>query len=192
MDMNPAAMYKSLTVDIHIDVMTGDIIYKITYGGGGSTTYTGNIATKMPINSSSYDAVGTATGVLTTIGGIIGSIATAGSGATAMAGAAATALHGLNATTKSMELHTMINGSASSAIGAELGLSPVWAIYQYLPTMTNLTDPQAEQGMPYYKVNTISNLSGYVKCSRASVSISGYESERDLVNGNLNSGFYYE
>lgn len=192
MDMNPAAMYKSLAVDIHIDVMTGDIIYKITYGGGGSTTYTGNIATKMPISSSSYDAVGTATGVLTTIGGIIGTIASSGSGAVAALGSAATALHGLNAATKSMELHTMINGSASSAIGAELGLSPVWAIYQYIPTMTNLTDLQAEQGMPYYKVNTISNLSGFVKCSRASVSINGFDSERDTVNDYMDGGFYYE
>lgn len=48
------------------------------------------------------------------------------------------------------------------------------------------------EGRPDMSNRTISSLSGYIKCSGASVSINGYDSERDAVNGYLNSGFYYE
>ena len=46
--------------------------------------------------------------------------------------------------------------------------------------------------MPYYEVANIGSLSGYVKCYDASVSIPGDGEEQDVVNGYLNSGFYYE
>ena len=51
---------------------------------------------------------------------------------------------------------------------------------------------RAEQGMPYFNNATISSLSGYVQCRAASLSIPGDGDEQDVVNGYLNSGFYYE
>lgn len=189
MDMEPAAFFKLIQINTYIDIMTGDIVYRLSYGGGAASSYNGNIATKMPISSSSYDAVGAATGVLTTIGGVIGAIATEGAGAVAFAGAIA---GGLQSAKKSMELHTMINGSASSAIGAELGLSCVYVIHQYLPTMSDLKSLKPTLGLPYYKHATIGSLSGYVKCAGASVEMPGTSSEKETVNLYVNEGFYFE
>lgn len=52
--------------------------------------------------------------------------------------------------------------------------------------------PTARLGAPTRKNLTLSSLSGYVQCSGASVSIDGFDAERDIINGYLNSGFYYE
>ena len=47
-------------------------------------------------------------------------------------------------------------------------------------------------GRPLCQNTQLSSLSGFVLCNNAAVSISGLDSERDAVNGYLNSGFYYE
>lgn len=52
--------------------------------------------------------------------------------------------------------------------------------------------PLSNYGRPLKEFSTISSLSGFVKCSGASISISGYDAERDAINSYLNSGFYYE
>lgn len=48
------------------------------------------------------------------------------------------------------------------------------------------------EGRPDMNNRTISSLSGYMVCEKATVNLAGYDSERDAVNGYLNSGFYYE
>lgn len=193
-DMDLAAFYKSMSIDGYVDILTGDIAYNVRYGGGKVSTYNGNLATKVPISSAGYDAIGISTGAMTVIGGAaaaIGGIITGGAG-TAIAGGLAAAVGGGVSAAKSAELHTMINGSNSSAIGASLGASPYAIIIQNEPSETNLTAFQAAHGMPYFEVATISSLSGYVKCFDASVSIPGDGEEQSTVNGYLNSGFYYE
>lgn len=47
-------------------------------------------------------------------------------------------------------------------------------------------------GRPDMHNRTISSLSGYMKCANVSADIPGYDTEKDAVNGYLNSGFYYE
>lgn len=193
-DMDLAAYYKSMSIDGYVDILTGDIAYNVRYGGGKVSTYNGNLATKVPISSAGYDAIGISTGAMTVIGGAaaaIGGIITGGAG-TAIAGGLAAAVGGGVSAAKSAELHTMINGSNSSAIGASLGASPYAIIIQNEPSETNLTAFQAAHGMPYFEVATISSLSGYVKCFDASVSIPGDGEEQSTINGYLNSGFYYE
>ena len=95
---------------------------------------------------------------------------------------------------RSLQLHSQGNGAISSA--AQGGYSQAWQVkvntYIQEPTETNLTAWQAEQGMPYFKVATVSSLSGYVKCANASVSIPGDGEEQNVLNGYLNGGFYYE
>ena len=53
-------------------------------------------------------------------------------------------------------------------------------------------DPNDYIGSPYYKVAKINTLSGYVKCSGASISLDGLASDASDVNAYLNTGFYYE
>lgn len=194
-DMDIAAYYKNMTIDGAVDILTGDIAYNIRYGGGKVSTYNGNCATKVPISAAGYDGIGVAAGAITAIGGVVGTIATIASGGAAApavaAGVGATA-GGAMSMAKSAELHTMINGANSSALGARLGTSPFALILQNVPAETNLTSMRSEQGMPYFKTATLSSLGGYIQCSDASVNIPGDGEEQMAVNGYLNSGFYYE
>lgn len=52
--------------------------------------------------------------------------------------------------------------------------------------------PTAEEGRPLCQNVQLSTLSGFVKCGNASVPISGYDQDKEAVNGYLNSGFYME
>lgn len=192
LDMDILAFTKSIQLDGYVDILTGDIVYNVKYGAYRTSTYNGNVATKIPISSAGYDALGVATGSMTAIGGIAASIgALVTGGGSALAGLGIAAAGGLGAA-KSAELHTMINGGNSSAIGANLGTNPVIIIYQNVPAENNLTAYQAAHGMPYFKVGTVSGCGGYVKCHDASVSIPGDGEDQSIVNGIMNAGFYYE
>lgn len=194
-NVEECAFSKSMSIHVKFDIITGDIVYQIYYGGVWTQTFNGNMATKMPVSGATYDAVGVASGVLTSIGGVAATFASmiASQGATVplMAGLGTMAA-GATMAAKSSQIHTMINGTNSSALGAHMGLNPFVVIIQQSPTMIDVTEPKAEQGLPYYKTATISSLSGFVKCNNASVSIVGYTEERDTVNDYLNNGFYYE
>lgn len=50
----------------------------------------------------------------------------------------------------------------------------------------------AGHGIPDKNNRQISNLSGFILCSGASVNMPGTANEKDTVNGYLNGGFYYE
>ena len=193
-DMDVAACTKSIQIDGWVDILTGDIVYNVRYGGVRVSSFNGNLATKVPVSGAGYDAIGVSTGAMTVVGGAaaaIGGLITGGMG-TAVAGGLAAAAGGGISAAKSAELHTMINGSNSSAIGASLGTSPYAVIIQNEPSETNLTAFQAAHGMPYFEVASIGSVSGFVKCYDASVSIHGDGEDQDVVNGYLNSGFYYE
>lgn len=194
LDMDIVAFTKNVSLEGSVDVLTGDIVYKIKYGAIPGNTYAGNIATKMPVTGASFDAVGVASGVLTAIGGVvatIGAIAT-GAGAAILAGGAGAAVAGAANAIKSTELHTMINGATSSALGSHLGVNPFAIVVQNEPSESNLLAFKNSHGMPYFEVSSVSSLSGFIKCADASVTIPGDGSEQDVVNGYMNSGFYYE
>lgn len=189
-----AAYTKNITIHCIIDIITGDVAYQLDYGGYAIESYSGSIATKMPISSATYDGVGVAGGLLTSIGGAVGTLASAVTGnIPGMLGSAGVAIGGAtSAVVKSIELHTQINGSNSSAIGANLGTNPYIIMMQSTPENTSLLSYQAEHGMPYFKVATVSSCGGYVKCHDASVSIPGDGEDQSTVNALMNSGFYYE
>lgn len=194
LDMDLLAYTKSIQIDGFIDILTGDLVYKVRYGGGWVATFNGNVATKLPVSAASYDGVGIATGTLTAIGGVVaaGAAALTGGSSTVISAGLGAAVGGGISAAKSAQLHTMINGGNSSALGVQLSTdSYVW-IHQFTPTETNLTSFQSEQGMPYFQTATLGSLSGYIKCSNASIAISGESGDKDAVNSFLNGGFYYE
>ncbi|MBO7676879.1 MAG: hypothetical protein J6S49_05140 [Erysipelotrichaceae bacterium] len=194
LDMDVMAFTKNIQINGYADLLTGDIVYMVAYGGLKVSTFNGNIATKVPVSGASYDGVGIASGAITAIGGVAGTIATIASGgsAGAVAASAGAIAGGAVNVAKSTELHTMINGGNSSAVGSHLGLNPFVEIYQYVPSESDLTSYKAAHGMPYHKMATLSDLTGYVQCIGASVSMSGFESEKSEVNSYINSGFYIE
>lgn len=191
LDMDILAFTKNLQLDGYVDILTGDIVYNVKYGAFRTSTYNGNIATKIPISSAGFDAVGVATGSITTIGGVVAAIVGVATGGGALAGLGVAAGGAMGAA-KSAEFHTMINGGNSSAVGAQLGLNPVAYIVQNLPAEDNLTAFQTQHGMPYAKVGTVSACGGYVQCHNASVSIPGDGEEQGAVNAMLNTGIFYE
>ena len=196
LDVDIVADKKHIEIGGKVDILTGDVVYKIIYQGTDATsTYSGNCATKIPVSGASYDGVGIATGAMTAIGGAVAVVATVASGGSAamIAGGAAAAVGGsVNLQLKQSEIHTQVNGNNSSALGVELGVNPYIMVIQNRPIESNLLSYQAEQGMPYFKTATIGNLSGYVQCSGASVNIPGDGGEQETVNSYLNNGFYYE
>ena len=192
LDMDIAGYTKSVQLEGYVDILTGDIVYKLKYGAIWSATYSGNIATKLPVTGASYDGIGVATGAITVIGGLAAAVAAVATGGGSALVGAGVAAGGAMGAVKSAELHTMINGGNSSAIGASLGTAPYAVIYQNNPSENNLTAYQSEQGMPYFQVGSASGHGGYVKFANASVSIPGNGGEQQTVNDYLNSGFYYE
>lgn len=193
-DMDLMSYAKSIEVDGYVDILTGDIVYKVRYGGAWVSTFSGNCATKIPVSGASVDGIGVASGTLTAIGGLVAAGIAAGTGGTsaAITGGLTAAGGGAIAAARSAALHTMVNGNNSSAIAVRLSTDAAVLIHQYVPAETTLTAYQSEQGMPYFEVATISSLSGYVKCNNASVDIAGFPEEKDAVNAYMNSGFYYE
>lgn len=57
---------------------------------------------------------------------------------------------------------------------------------------TSIDPDGASEGYADGAVRSISGLSGYIKCRNASIEISGFTGDQEVVNNYLNSGFYYE
>lgn len=198
LDIDALFSTRKITIDYKIDVITGDIVYRLEYTDANAdyhvATYSGNLATKVPITGSSFDAIGEATGILTSAGGVAATVGALLSGAAApavLAGVGA-AVGGVGMAARSLEHHSMINGAESSALGASLGIDAIATIFTQEPAESNLTAFQAEQGMPFFRTAQVSTQSGFIKMSNASVSIPGSQEDKDAVNAFLNSGFYYE
>ena len=175
-----------LTIKYQIDILTGDIIYYLHGEEAGLiATFTGNFASKIPVAGSSYDAIGVIRGLATAAIGGIGSLINPAIGLGAAYG-------GLYSAAQSIRLNTQSNGGISSALGGLMYDEVKLDVHIALPAEPTLDAYKTAHGMPYFKVATISSLSGFIKCSEASVSIPGDGEEQNVVNGYLNSGFYYE
>lgn len=199
LDVDVFALNKAINIDVMYDVCTGDIVYRLMRTDGDViSTYQGNFAANVPVAGQSYNAIGAAGSMISAIGGVAGAIAglatenpaiTAG----AIAGAASSIANSAVSAVTSLQMHTQINGSVSSIASWYLGHSVIYSIISRRPTELSIdTAFKAVSGMPYFKGDTISNLSGYVKCNGASIAISGFDSERETINAYLNGGFYYE
>lgn len=195
LDLGVCAKSKQIRIKIAIDNYTGDILYKISNEAGDIiSTYQGNCSINIPLSSTSYNAAGAIGSGISLIGGLVSTaaaIATKGASGAVSAGLATTAA-GAAGLAQSLSVHTQVNGSVSSAVATELSRKVIATVITRLPTETNLKAYKTILGMPYFKVATISSLSGYVQCSDASVGMGGTPGEKDIVNGYVNGGFYYE
>lgn len=186
---------KTIHLKMQVDQYTGDLVYEMHDSAGNMVaTYQGNCATQIPVAGQTSNPSGAIPGALAVLGGgagIAAGIATmnpaaviGGVGAIAGGGAAGLA---------SMSHHTQVNGTLSSGVGAQLPLEASVTVRTRRPTETAIESAfQTDNGWTYYKDETISNLSGYVKCSGASVSCPLTPGEIDTINSYMNSGFYYE
>lgn len=202
LDVDAFSLNKSIDIKVSYDVCTGDIVYKLMRNGSDCiSTYQGNFAAMVPVAGQSYNAIGAASSIISAIGGVVGTAAGIAAGvgsgnaaltASALAsGASSLAGSGVGALS-SLQMHTQANGSVSSLCAWYMGHEVTYTILTRRPTEIAIdTAFKAVSGMPYFKGDTIGNLSGFVKCSGASVRIPGFKEEKDAVNSYLNKGFYY-
>ena len=177
-----------LTFDM--DVTTGDTIcYMQQTTGKVIATYTYNMGVQCPVGKVGADVTRTAGGVLTTGGAIAGALlATTPAGA--VAGGVAAAASGINTLANVAAPTISVHGGKAGRAITENGLNVK------LTLLTKVTSDPDDLlpicGRPLMVKGAINTQSGFVKCSDASISISGMEEERTEINNFLNNGFFYE
>lgn len=171
----------TLNIKISRDRMTGTLAYQLDAGAVRIGTYGAETGCDFPISAANGD-----------IKGITNSIISIGAGLAAggALGAAAVAHGAVAASDALVPTPTCIGGISSSA-GSGLSTDiRVWSISKNL-----CEDPSAGiniQGIPLMQTKTLSSIPGYIQCRDASVSSALNETEKEIINGYLNSGFYYE
>lgn len=195
-DLNINDFYESNNVNIEtiLDITTGDITYKI-YDDSNQLlkTVSFNGSASVSMSQINMNAAGAIAGIGGVVGGVVGMglsaltmnpVAVAGAGVGILAGASA-AIMAAN------QRSTSVKGTNSGRSGFFVNSASTIVVRQ------DTEDPDdvnyiARCGRPVGKTHAISNHSGYVQCEGASVSIAGDNSERDIINNYLNTGFYYE
>lgn len=188
-DFNPLDFTTgNITLTIDADFATGDVIVYLKDGTYLISTVTYNCAAPCPVGKVGTNISGAASGIIQTAGAVIGMVASSGAASVA-AGISATAA-GINAVSNAiaptMSIHGGRGGRAASYNGTDFICTLI---------CKETSDPaelMTHHGGLVMEKKQISSLSGYIKCSNASVPIAGMETEREEVNSYLNSGFYYE
>ena len=194
LDTATLASQKSVYIKAVLDRATGDLVYKIGLDANNIiATYAGNCAATVPLTSNTINPTGAVGGVMSVIGGVAMTAAGAATKNPAVIASGFTSeLSGYSQMFQSLQHHTQTNGSLSSYVSGALGTHIIAEVITRKPANTDIKTYQTAFGLPFYEMAQISTLSGYVKCSGASVDLPGLDQIRDEVNGYLNSGFFYE
>ena len=189
-DLDPAiigsCIHNGRTIEarMDIDITSGAITHTLTIGNSNAILgrYTGNISVDVPLGKSSADTMQSL--------GMVGSGAASGAAAGGIPGAI---IGGVVGTISAIHNELTPGASMTGGTGnkAELGATRG---YYWLSRRTFGAKeyPTTVAGRPLYQNVQLSTLSGFVKCGNASVPISGYDQDKEAVNGYLNSGFYME
>lgn len=190
----------SITIKTAYDLVTGDITLifgkTITRTIGDLfipiTTINYNLSYNIPIASQSYNT----DKIITSLSALGGSAGTLASGIATQnplkvgAGAA-----GLIASSTSIPNAFSLNStikSTTEGISMLAAYDDFKLIYNYHSTDTLDNDYTTYKGRPYEKINTISNLSGYIECSDATIDCTAPDNIKEQINSFLNTGFYLE
>lgn len=183
---------ETITVDYSVDVMSGNV-QAICYGTEKKKVlaeYTGNLKVQLPIGQTQTRA-----------GQILGAIP---SGIGALAGLAsgniALGASGVwNAVSSVLQpaQHKTMGGFSGSVLGAILGNDTTrWQNFRLICTaLTSTTSPaniRQQIGNICGKSLGLGTLSGFCQTNGASISIPGYDMERDEINRLLDSGIFFE
>lgn len=191
-EVNPLQCQTDLTVEVEADAITGDVtIYilgknALLDAASIITTLNFNVAVQVPIAQLGANATGT---VASLGGGLMAAAGMAMGGIGAIAG-----IGGMVAGASGAILNLM--GRTASVKGSIAGKSwlssPPITLTERVVTTKALDSMNDTQGRPLMEEKTLSSLSGYCQCQNASVSINGFDEDRDYINNTLNSGFFLE
>lgn len=196
-DVNINDLIGATTLDISqsVDIITGDITLVLSANGHVIQTINYNVGVACPIAQTSNNM----STVLTSIGGSAtglvaagGAIAAGASGATIAGALVGAAASGANAVLNYQARNISVKGSLTGRSFVAYGTQYKLFLFIQDTENPNASEYIAKMGRPVMEVKTLSNLSGYVQCSDASVAISGSREEIQEVNSYLDSGFYLE
>ena len=195
-DLNANDFYESANVNVEtiFDITTGDCTYKI-YDDTNQLlkTVSFNASASVSLSQVNINSAGALAGIGGAVGGVVG------------LGVAAVTMNPLAGVTAGVG----ILGGASAAImaanqrstsikGTNSGRSGFYTINATTVVVRQDTEDCddasyiARIGRPVGKTHAISNHSGYVQCEAASVALAGDNTEREIINNYLNTGFFYE
>ena len=171
--------YSVLTVDLDIDLVTGQGLYTISAGDGTNVKQT---VTKIyvPIGVSIKVMEGKAAGtMLSNLGSLVSSIESRSPG-------------GLISTIASIERESTTPGTGTiGEAGGYGGLYPGYpALFSHHFYVTD--EDNSHNGRPLMRVRQISTIQGYVVCQHGDIDVSCTDSERTAIKGYLEKGFFYE
>ena len=193
-DLNPNDYIENASVNVipTIDITTGDIIYRI-FNASMELMQTVSFCGGVPVpisgtSSNMRGAIASVGGMVAAGAGIAAAIASGGSAAPA---AGALIMSGASAALNANMNSTSFKGSNGSRVDFTDSMITLTV------TVRDTEDPTsaayiAQKGRPVCQTGAISGYSGFVQCDDASV-VGAMESwEREIINGYLNSGFFYE
>lgn len=192
MDDSGTWVPETLTVDYGLDIMSGSIqaIAYSTIKRKVLAEFSGNCKIQLPIGQT-QTRIGQLMNAVPSAAGAIAGIATGNValGASGVWNALANVVQPAN--------HKTMGGFSGSILGAILGNEVTrWQNFRLICTALNsTTDPsniRSSIGNVCAKSVSLGSLTGYCQTSGASVSISGYDSERDQINSLLDGGIFLE
>lgn len=187
-EINPVEFRTNCVIRYCIDMISGECTIYI-YGNSNKlvTTVSFQIAVDIPIAQLASKGIAPILAGVGAVAGIAGGIATGGIAGVAAAAAGAA---GLSKAT------TDLFYSTPSYRGTQGGKSWIGMKHPYISELyvetQDLNEFITTQGRPLMEEVQLSTLSGFCQCANASVDLNCMESDRDYVNGCLNSGFYIE
>ena len=179
------SQFSTLFIKCSRSTLSGSIAYEVKAGSGTPaitlSTYGAEAGADYPVGIQSVDLGKSITSVIAATAGI----------ATGGAAGGAAALYGAGSFVDSF----IPNGSTIGGLGGTAGSGldmTIRCITVYHPLTEAPGDSAAIHGIPLFEHRTISSLSGYVQCAGASVQSALNDTDKEIINGYLNSGFYYE
>ena len=168
----------SLTVNMTMDVLSGDAIFEVRSSTKCVYYCNTNLATGYALGSSQTNPAGAINSIMSVAGAAMGNPVAALGGALGVA--------------NSLKPTPTCIGSNSG--GAILGIDAdeVTCYTVFHDTTVSPGSISAVQGTPYNGVMSLSGVSGYVQCMNASVEMDGLGNDKDIVNNYLNGGIYIE
>ena len=195
-DLNINDFYESTNVNIEtiFDITTGDCTYKI-YDDTNQLlkTVSFNASASVSLSQVNINSAGALAGIGGAIGGVVGlGVAAATMNPLAGVTAGVGILGGASAAIMAAnQRSTSIKGTNSGRSGFYTTSASTVVIRQDTEDC-DAANYIARMGRPVGVTHAISNHSGYVQCDNASVAIAGDNTEREIINNYLNTGFFYE
>lgn len=171
-------MHMTLTMTCCADLFTGDLTFMLYADGDLITSYTSNCYASVSVGVQNGSS---GASLLANATGIAGGLAT---------GNVALATSNIIQGTKS------VISPPASVLGTQGSIGAIETYPDIVITCSQKSSsdfPTGVYGRPCEKNLLLGNLSGYIKCQKASINnIAGFDEDKKLINDYLNNGFYME